>query len=764
MKSPPVSIPAALCLIALAHASTARAAETRSPVDSIQPMIGASTTGKSAGKTFPGPCTPFGLVQLSPDTITGGDNTSGYSADHTTIEGFSFTHMSGVGWYGEFGNLQVMPETGDLLTDRDAAKSPFDKKTEVAKAGYYAVTLDRYHVTTELTASPHAGILRFTYPASPTSRIKVDLLRRIGGHSIAQYIKQVDPHTVEGWMDCNHSGGGWGHGKGKTDYTLHFVMKFSVPAAKFGIWDGAKLLPAATTEYTGKESGFFVEFPTTAHQQVLVKAGISFVSIDGARANLEKEIPAYDFDSVLASARSLWTDAMKNVSIDGGTDDQRSIFYTALYHTMIDPRSVSDVDGQFLAPDHTIQHSGKFVFRTCFSGWDVFRSQFPLQNIINPELVNDEVNSLMEVTADGGSKGLARWELMGVDSGCMTGDPAVSVFADAYLKNIRGYDVQKAYDMVRNVVLGPNTNRLGFTDYAKLGYVPQSITKTVEAAYYDYCAAKFADALGKTDDAALLYKRALSYKNIWDPAVNNLHAKEADGRFTPWKGLTATGQGCVESNPYQQTWFAPQDPYGLIALYGGPQKFTDALNTFFEKTPADMQWNDYYNHSDEPVHTVPFLFTYAGAPWLTQKWSRFICDHGYTAGVYGICGNEDVGQMSAWYVLAAAGFHPETPCGGVYILTSPLFDKTTFHLDHRYHPGDTFTVIAHHNSKDNLYIQSATLNGKPLQRAWITPDEVFNGGTLEVDMGSQPNKSWGSAPSQLPPSPIPSMQTASAAP
>ena len=771
----------AMMVTALLTGSLASAAENPSLVDCIKPIIGASTDdARMPGKTFPGAATPFGLVQLSPDTITGGDNGSGYSYEHKTIEGFSFMHLSGVGWYGDLGNFLVMPTTGPLKTERgvkgaeDGYRSRFAHATETTEAGYYAVTLDDYQVRAEAAAAPRAGILRFTFPESATARLQIDLARRVGGTSTRQSVQVVDDQTIEGWMQCPPSGGGWGNGAGKADYTVYFCAQFNQPLKTFGVWSAAipedwkrhrediespryreavahaAVLPGCRHQ-EGSHLGFFAEFPTHKGDQILLKAGISFVSIEGARQNLRQDIPRWDFDRVRRQAREAWASALSGVAVEGGSRTQREIFATALYHVMIDPRAFSDANGQYTGADGHTHRTGNFTYRTIFSGWDVFRAQYPLLTIIRPDVVNDTVNSLMQQAELSGNGCLARWEIVARESGCMIGDPAVSVFAEAYLKGIRGYDTQKAWALCRESVMGPKSHRQALRDYARLGFVPGSISWTLEDAYFDYCAARFARSLGQTNDAALLLQRALNYRNLYDASVGNMRARNADGSWTRWQGATREGQGCVESNPYQQGWFVPHDCQGLIQLMGRDY-FLSYLTDFFQKTPIDFKWNEYDNHSNEPVHHVPYLFTYAGKPWLTQKWARFVMDHAYGNTVYGICGNDDVGQMSAWYVLSALGFYPVSPVDGVYILGSPIFDKATIRLDSRYHSGRRFTVIAENNSPANLYVQSARLNGKPLGRAWLRHDEITAGGTLEFIMGAAPNPHWGSAPEQLPPS------------
>jgi predicted alpha-1,2-mannosidase len=763
------------------------AASTESLVDAVNPFIGASTSIEyGEGKTFPGAATPFGLVQLSPDTITGGDNGSGYSHELTTIEGFSFIHMSGIGWFGDFGNFLVMPTTGKLHTQSgvkgggDGYRSRFSHDTEVAKAGYYAVTLDDYHVRAEATAAPHAGILRFIFPQNDESRLQIDLARRIGGTSSRQYVKLVDDHTIEGWMKCPPEGGGWGNGDGKANYTVYFYAQFSKPLKKFGVWSAdipagwvrkrdevvsqryrdvvaaAKVLDGCK-ELEGDHLGFFSEFATTNGEPVLLKAGISFVDLAGAKENLEHDIPNWDFNTVRAQATALWEKAFDDITIKGGNAVQHEAFATAMYHAMLDPRAYSDVNGNYTGADGKVHRANGFTYRTIFSGWDVFRSEFPLLTIVRPDVVNDMVNSLMQQAELSGNRYLARWELVAIESGCMIGDPAVSVFAEAYLKGIRGYDVNKAYALCEQTVDLDRENGNHRPQYQKLGFAPGSVSVTLEDAYFDYCAGRFAEALGKTDDAKRLMNRSQNYRNIYDPSVGNMRAKNADGSWTKWEGATKEGQGCVESNPYQQGWFVPQDVAGLMDLMR-KDYFVRYLTEFFEKTPLTFKWNDYCNHANEPVHHTAYLFAYAGKPWLTQKWSRTIMDHAYGSGVKGLCGNEDVGQMSAWYILSAAGIHPVSPVDGIYIIGSPLFEETTFKLDPHYYPGKTFTIRTRNNSAENIYVQSATLNGKPLNRAWLRHAEVVAGGTLELVMGPTPNESWGSAPDELPPRNFPSIK------
>lgn len=732
-------------------------------IDYINPIIGAVTYGDKSedahgfGKTFPGAASPFGLVQLSPDTRTGGDNGPGYSWNHTTIEGFSFTHMSGIGWYGDLGNFLVMPTTGKLYTNKGADEEPelgyrsrYSHDNEEVEAGYYSVLLSDYNIKTELTSTPRAGIIRFTFPEHDSSRIQIDLSRRVGGTSTEQYIKVEDEHTISGWMKCPPEGGGWGNGAGKADYTVYFWCQFSKPLTDYGVWSAdipddwvrrreevcgepyqelvanATVLPGVK-EKQGEHLGFYSNFSTSTNEEVLLKSGISFVSVEGARANLEQELPHWDFAQTKEEAQNRWEKAVNVINVKGGTQADQGIFYTAMYHTMIDPRTFSDTDGKYMAADKQVHKAEGFTYRTIFSGWDVFRSQFPLQTIINPEVVNDEINSLLQMAELSGHEFLPRWEFLNAYSGCMIGNPAVSVITDAYQKGIRNFDVEKAFAYCKN------SNDIFGNE--PLGYTPNSISHTLEYAYFDWCLGTFAEALGKKEIADVYLKKSLNYRNIWNDEANWFRSKNKDGDWNTWKGKTVHGQGCVESNPFQQGWFVPHDIVGLMELMGGKDAMQKELKAFFDNAPEDFLWNDFYNHPNEPVHQVPFMFNEIGLPHLTQKWTRAICDKAYGTDAFGLCGNEDVGQMSAWYVLASIGLHPISPGDNKYQLTSPVFDEIEIQLDDQYYNGNTFKIIAHNNSKENIYIKSIKLNGEMLDRYWITHREIVSGGVLEMEMG-----------------------------
>ena len=740
----------------------------------VNPLIGASTSISGAGvyhglgKTFPGATTPYGMVQVSPNTITGGDNSPGYSYEHKTIEGFAFTQMSGVGWYGDLGNFLVMPTTGALKTiagkeersDLPGWRSRYDKETELASAGYYSVKLTDYGILAEATAAPHSGMLRFTFPKNDLSRIQIDLARRVGGTSTCQSIEIVDDRHIQGWMRCTPAGGGWGNGDGKANYTVYFYAELSKPMKQTGFWtadipDDWKRLRDETQsdEYLrqvanariirdarsceGKHIGFFTEFETQQDEVVTLKAGISFVDMDGARNNFKREIEGKRFEDVHREVIDTWNKALSKIRVESASREDKTLFYTALYHTMIDPRIFTDVDGRYIGGDGKIHQTNDFTKRTIFSGWDVFRAQMPLQTLINPQLVNDELNSLITLAEESGNQYFERWELLNAYSGCMIGNPALSVLTDAYQKGIRGYDVGKAYTYAV-------TTSERFSNPDKPGFYgpPFSISNTLEYAYFDWCLSQLAEALGKTKDAAYFRKKSAYYHHIFDSTKGWFRPRLDNGEWEPWpdNALITEGYGCTEANPYQQGWFVPQDVKGMVELMGGRDSVLNRLDAFFEKTPHDMLWNQYYNHANEPVHHVAYLYNRLKTPWKTQQWTRTICKRAYFNSVEGLVGNEDCGQMSAWYVLSSTGLYAFCPGETRYEITSPVFDRVVYTLPAS---GNSFTIVARNNLPEHPYIQSARLNGKPYNRCFIDHAAILNGGILELTMGAEPNPDWG---------------------
>jgi predicted alpha-1,2-mannosidase len=772
---------------------TAGALPAKDAVDYIDPFIG---TG-SQGKDFPGASTPFGMAKVSPDTVTAGVVSYNYS--DKTVSGFSFTHIGGADG-GELANLLTTATTGPLHTywgqrgkSGSGYQSSFSKRTETASAGYYAVTLDDYDIRAECTAASHSGMLRFTFPLNQQSRIQVDLSHRNDGTSLHQSVKVTDDHSIEGAIDCPADGGGWRFGR--TSYTLYYHLEFSRPFEKVGVWDAtlppiwsdasapyhsknktisdpafieacqkASILPDCR-EKEGQHLGFYSEFPSKAGDVVLVKAGISFASIEGARANLAAEIPDWNFDRVHQDARNAWSSALDHLSVEGGTEEHKTIFYSALYRAMLFPQIFADVNGNYPGGDHKIHHSSTFVNRTLFSGWDDYRSAYPLLTLVAPSVINDQINSMINLADFNGTHYYDRWEIMGCYSGIMTGNPEVVVINDAWQKGIRGFDSEKAYEYAVNTTLKSGNS--------KLGYCRGSISDTTEYGLDEWNVSQFAAALGKKDDAAKYLALSQSYKHIFDPDQawtydaagtdarpqwkGSFRVKDGNGRFVPWEGLSSRN-GARESSVEQAEFGVYYNVPDLIQLHGGKDLFVAKLDDFYKRSPdfttynpdqrapnpnAPQYWAGTFNNpGNEPTELIVFLFNRAGAPWLTEKW-LLNEENAYKVGPDGVPGDDDVGQLSAWYVTAASGLVQSCPGDPRFEIVTPLFDKVTFKFDPKYTNGGSFTITTKNNSPDNIYIQSASLNGQPLNRCWLSYAQITAGGTLELVLGPQPNKSWG---------------------
>ncbi len=721
----------------------------------INPIIGtvSEVTGyfHGGGKTHPGACTPRGMVQLSPDTVTGGDNGSGYNYCMDTIEGFSFNHLSGVGWYGDLGNLQVMPVVGEcdlrsgsnkftpLKNDGIGWKSNFSHEKEVATAGYYSVMLERYNVLAEATVKHHSGMLRFTYPKSDNSKVIFNLSRRIGGHSDFQYAEIIGTNKLIGWIKCTPEGGGFGMGAGGIRYTLHFCCEFSKPAKSIEFFSDEMVLPK-TNKIQGEDIGVLVSFDTEENEQILIKTGISYVDIEGAENNLKEEIEGFDFDEIKLSAEKMWEEAISVVDVDSDNEEDKEIFYSCLYHSLLDPRINVDVDGRYSDAVGQISHTSEYTPLTVFSGWDVYRSEFPLLTVISPNTVNDEVNSLIDI-AEKTASALPRWELLGINSGCMVGDPGVIVTADAYIKGIRNYDVDMAYKIAKAGCLGEKTLdgkpfnpiREEAADLNELGYVPNSLSRTLEDLFADYTLSRFALSLNKVDDAKLFEERSMWYKKSFNKKTGFMGPIDRNGEFIEVSD-EYDETGCVESNILQQSWFVPYDIVGLVELFGR-ERFEKLLETFFEKADLKNMWNVEYNHSNEPCHHVAYLFNYIDRPERTQYWVRRVQKEAYNTGAFGFCGNEDVGQLSAWYVLSAIGFGQTCPSVPEYQINTPLFRNITIKLNEIYHScnvADSLKICCDKDPLENPYISEVILNGCKLNRNYLTYNEITSGGILEL--------------------------------
>ncbi|MBQ8392573.1 MAG: GH92 family glycosyl hydrolase [Clostridia bacterium] len=720
----------------------------------IDPMIGTvgdeqDTSMHGGGKTHPGACTPGGMVQLSPDTVTGGDNGTGYNYCQNTIEGISFNHMSGIGWYGDLGNIQIMPIIGqtDLRSGSNEEvpfvkgnrgwKSEFSHEREQASAGYYSVFLDRYGIKAEATATERTGILRFTYPQNNKAGIIFNFSRRIAGHADFEGIKIIDSKHIEGHIHCTPKGGGFGRGAGGIGYELYFCMELSAPMTETVFFSNEEYLDECLKEYKGEDVGLLAYFENSENDKITVKCAISYVDLEGARLNFHKECEKIDFDSAHITAVEKWNKVLECVDVEGSDETDKTIFYTCLYHTLLDPRTSMDADGRYRTADGKIK-SADYTHRTMFSGWDVYRSEFPLLTIIRPDMVNDEINSLLSIALSKNSS-FPRWELMGIDSGCMVGDPGLIVMADAYLKGIRNFDFEKAYDIClasskcAKELYGKvfASKRPHSEKYCSDAYVPGCISETLEFLLADYCMHRLALELGRKEDAEFFLKRANSYKSNFNPITGFMGVRNENGEFVPVKDEYDT-HGCVESNIFQQSWFVPYDVIGLCDMMGR-ERAISLLEKLFSQADFGALWNENYNHSNEPCHNITHYFNILGLPRRTQYWTRRVQKEAYRLGAFGFCGNEDVGQLSAWYVLSALGFAQVCPTNEEYYINTPLFKKVKITLDPEYHSckvADTLEIECDNDPLEYPYIAEIYHNGIRLDRYYLTYSEITAGGKL----------------------------------
>lgn len=726
----------------------------------VDPMIG--TVGEvqtdrshGGGKTHPGASVPGGMVQMSPDTVTGGDNGTGYNYCHDTIEGFSCNHMSGIGWYGDLGNLQIMPVTGDTQfrsgsneevpfnKGTEGWKSPFSHEKEKASAGYYSVYLEKYGITAEATVSQHNGLLRFSYPENSDSRVIFNFSRRIGGHADFQEINIIDPARIEGKIVCTPKGGGFGRGHGNISYNFFFVCEFSRPAEKMQFFANEELKEEGLLSFSDEDAGMLVHF-SYDKEPLVIKCAISYTDIEGARRNAE-EIKGLSFDDVRGNAERAWEEVFSCVDVEGSNETDLKIFYTCLYHTLLDPRCSADIDGRFDMYGK-ISKADSYTHRTVFSGWDVYRSEFPLLTVIRPDIVNDEINSLLAIAKEKNAS-LPRWELLNIDAGCMVGDPGLIVAADAYIKGIRNYDIDTLYAIANAAARSEkelfgkpfSSKRPDAEQYVKDAFVPKKLSDTLEYLLADYTFSRLARALGKKDDERHFAERAMRYKENFNPLLGFMAPRKENGKFM-WIWGRYDDNCCVESNIFQQSWFVPYDVKGLSSLFG-KKRTVRLLETFFRKAKLSALWSVDYNHSNEPCHNITHYFSMLGLPHRTQYWTRRVQKESYRMGAFGFCGNEDVGQLSAWYVLSALGFAQLCPAYNAYFINTPLFKSANVKLSKEYHScsvSDTFTVECDKDPLSHPYISKAFLNGKEIDRCYLTYEEITAGGTFTLCLSQTP--------------------------
>lgn len=705
----------------------------------VNPFIGTDFTGN----TYPGAQAPFGMVQLSPDNgLPGWDRISGYFYPDSTIAGFSHTHLSGTG-AGDLYDISFMPVT---LPYKEAEAplgihSKFSHADEEATAGYYRVLLKDYNINVELTATERCGIQRYTFPKGE-SAVFLNLKKAMNwDFTNDSYIEVVDSSTIQGYRFSE----GWARGQ-----RVYFRTRFSRPFASIELDTTAVQLKG---ERVGTAYIARFNFNTADGEQIVLSTAISGVSMEGAAKNLAAEAPHNDFDKYLAETKDNWNRQLSKIQITGDNKDDKVNFYTALYHSMIAPTIYSDVDGSYYGPDKKIHQTDGWVNYSTFSLWDTYRAAHPLFTYTEPERVNDMVKSFIAFYEQNGR--LPVWNFWGSETDMMIGYHAVPVIVDAYLKGIGDFDPEKALEAC--VATANLDNYRGIGLYKKLGYIPYnikdeynaenwSLSKTLEYAFDDYCIAEMAQKMGKTQLADEFYKRSQNYKNVFNPATGFMQPIDDKGVFIQNFSPDDYTAHICESNGWQYFWSVQQDIKGLITLAGGKDRFTEKLDSMFTYIPAgnvdlplfSTGMIGQYAHGNEPSHHVIYLYNKVRQPWKTQKYAAQVMHDLYFNAPAGLCGNEDCGQMSAWYVFSAMGFYPVNPVSGQYEIGTPLFPEMRMNLNN----GKTFTILAPAVSRDNIYIQSVKVNGQPYDKSYITHEQIMNGATVEFEMGPEPGKIW----------------------
>nr|WP_246139165.1 GH92 family glycosyl hydrolase [Gelidibacter salicanalis] len=736
----------------------------------VNPMIGTS----KMGHTFPGATTPFGMVQLSPQTnfqVMFRDDGSynpetyeycaGYQHKDSTIIGFAHTNFSGTG-HSDLGDFLVMPTTGDLVleplkteTDKKGFYSSFSHDKEEASPGYYKVDLDSYAIKAELTASDRVGFHKYTFLKSDKAHIILDLVYNIYHYdtkNIWTFIRVENDSLITGYRETK----GWARTR-----KVFFAMAFSKPFKSYGHkkyddiqyngfyrkFNEGENFP----EMAGKDIRAYFNFDTEEGEEIQIKFALSSVSSAGALKNLTAEIPHWDFEKTKAETKAKWNKELSKIEVTTMTPEDKITFYTALYHTNLSPIIYEDVDGQYRGLDQNIHNSDGFTNYTIFSLWDTYRALHPLFNITQPQRNNDMIKSMLAHHDQSVHKMLPIWSHYANENWCMIGYHATSVIADAMVKNVGDFDKQQAFQAS---VSTANVDYFdGIGDYKKYGYVPEdkndaSVSKTLEYAYDDWCIAQMAEQLGNTAAEKEYRQRSTFYENVFDASIGFMRPKLADGSFKKeFDPLDTHGQGFIEGNAWNYGLYVPQNIEHMIALMDGKKRFSDHLDQLFTMTLEDKYIENNeditrdgmignYVHGNEPSHHVPYLYNWTGDAYKTQSRVRMIMDTMYGPTVEGLCGNDDAGQMSAWYIFSSLGFYPVTPGSVDYALGSPLVKTATLQLDN----GKKLNITAKNQSKKNVYVSKVTINGKLKKGTSITHQELMQGGQIVFEMSSKPNK------------------------
>lgn len=713
------------------------------PVDLLKyvdPLIG---TG-GHGHTFLGASVPFGAIQPGPTNIhKGWDWCSGYHYSDTVMIGFSHLHLSGTGC-ADLGDILIMPYTGPIKTDKGTQENPdsgyasrYRHESETARANYYAVTLDDYGVKAELTATERVALHRYQFPADQTGRIIVDLKEGNADTATGTGFKQIDSTTFGGYRFSR----GWAG-----DQRVFFALKVQTAPTDTAVYEGGKV--ADKTFEKGTETKGVLSF-APSNKPLLLKVAISPVSIENALDNIAAEMPGWDFAGVVQQAGQKWNAELSKIQIDTGREREKRIFYTAYYHTMITPMLFNDHNGDYRGTDKKVYPQAAFQNYSVFSLWDTYRAQHPLLTLTQPGRVNDMIQSMLAIYQQ--QKMLPIWHLMGNETECMVGYHAVPVIVDAYFKGFDGFDTSAAFEAMKATAM---IDRKGVNYLKEMGYLPcdkehETVAMALEYAIDDACIAKMAKALNRSEDYDYFLKRSKSYQMYFDKENRFMRGRMSDGSWrTPFDPISSKHRedDFCEGNAWQYTWLVPQDPEGLIALFGTEEAFVQKLDRLFtmdsnlgEGASADISGLiGQYAHGNEPSHHITYLYAFAGQPWKTAEKVRQIMATMYTDQTDGLCGNEDCGQMSAWYIFSAMGFYPVHPANGVYVLGSPAVNRATIQIP----GGKSFTIEAKNNSDENIYIQSVRYNGTPYTKGYITHGMIVEGGLLMLEMGPTPNKAF----------------------
>jgi predicted alpha-1,2-mannosidase len=703
----------------------------KKPASYINPFIGTD----AHGHTYPGATTPFGMVQLSPQTrLDGWDGCSGYHYTDSLIYGFAHTALNGTG-VGDYGDILLMPYVGKPVFVNTDYRSPFKKQNEHAEAGYYKVKLDKPGVLAELTATTRVGYHKYSFPKTEEANIIIDLYHR--DKVMDSWIEIVNDNELRGMRRSTN----WAK-----DMVWYFHMIFSEPFENFGIAVNDTLVDSIT-KAQGKNIKAFVGFNTAEKQIVEVKVALSAVDAEGAYNNLMAEVPGWNFDDIRKGGFDNWNKEVSKIKVSGGSKEQKQVFYTAMYHAMLQPNTFMDVDRRYRGIDKQIHVAEDFTNYTVFSLWDTYRTWHPLMTIIEQERTRDFIRTMLNIYEKGGL--LPIWELAANETYCMIGNHSISVIADAWAKGLREFDGEKALEAM---IHSATRDHFGLDVYRKHNYIPgdkehESISKTLEYAYNDWCIAIMAKSLENEEAYREYIRRAQSYKNIFCTETGFMRPRLNGSWLTPFDP-TKVDWHFTEANSWHYSFYVPQDITGFIELHGGKENLAAKIDELFE-TETDVSGRDMkditgligqYAQGNEPSHHMAYLYNFVNQPWKTQQRVRQIMDELYTHHPDGLSGNEDCGQMSAWLIMSALGFYPVTPGQLDYVIGTPWFPEVEINLEN----GNIFKITANKVSAKNFYIQSAVLNGMTYSKSYISHEDIMKGGHLHFEMGNKPNKEWGS--------------------